>query len=114
MAKVYHTQIMEIVYAVDIGSLVGQSIGVSTFGQLVSSVVKNAFVLAGVISFILLVVGALGIITGAGSGDTKKMEGAKNTITAAVLGLIVVVGSIFIVKVLSVITGVDILSPKGV
>lgn len=105
---------MEIVHAVEIGGLVGQSIGITSFGQLVSSIVKNAFVLAGVISFFLLVVGAFGIITGAGSGDTKKMEGAKNTITAAVLGLVVIVGSIFIVKVLSVITGVDILSPKGV
>ncbi len=103
---------METVNAVDIGSLVGQSIGINSFGQLVSSVVKNSFVLAGVISFILLVVGAFGIITGAGGGDTKKMESAKNTITAAVLGLVVVVGSVFIVKAISVITGVDILSPK--
>ncbi len=105
---------MEKALAVDIGGLVGQSIGITSFGQLVSSIVKNAFVLAGVISFILLVVGAFGIITGAGGGDTKKMESSKNTITAAVLVRIVIVGSIFIVKVLSVITGVDILSPKGV
>ncbi len=105
---------MTTIWAVDIGSLSPTFGAVGSFGMLVSSVVKNAFVLAGVISFVLLVVGALGIISGAGGGDAKKMEGAKNTITAAVLGLIVVVGSVFIVKVISVITGVDVLSPKGV
>lgn len=105
---------MTTVWAVDIKSLSPTFGAVDSFGQLVSAVVKNAFILAGVISFVLLVVGALGIITGAGGGDAKKMEGAKNTITAAVLGLIVVVGSVLIVRIISVITGVDILSPKGV
>lgn len=101
------------VYAVEIGSIVKQSIGIQSFGDLVSSVVKNAFVLAGVISFVLLIFGAFQFIVGAGGGEGKQIESAKNTITAAVAGLLIVIGSVFIVKVISVITGVDILNPQA-
>ena len=106
---------MERVFAlVDIGSLspTFTTYASSGVGGLVSVVVKNAFILAGVLSFILLIAGGFGIITGAGGGDPKKMEGAKGTMTAAVVGLLLVVGSVLIVRIISVITGVDILSPK--
>ena len=97
---------------VEIGSLFSQSVIPATFGGLVSTVVKNAFVLAGVVSFVLLIIGGFGIISGAGGGDAKKMEQAKGTMTAAIIGLLLVIGSVFIVRVISVITGVDIMSPK--
>ena len=71
--------------------------------------VKNAFVLAGIISFILLIVGGLGIIMSAGSGDTKQMEQAKKSVTGAVIGLIVVVTSVFIVQIIATITGSEML-----
>ncbi len=79
------------------------------FGSIVSVVVKNAFVLAGIISFILLIIGGLGVIMSAGSGDAKQMEQAKKSITGAVLGLIIVVTSVFIVQVIATITGSDVL-----
>ncbi|MBI3576528.1 hypothetical protein HY086_00625 [Candidatus Gottesmanbacteria bacterium] len=102
---------MESVVAFDIKSVSPTFQTYTSFGAVVSTIIKNAFVLAGVISFVLLIFGAFSFIVGAG-GDSKQMEGAKNTITAAIAGLLVVVGSLFIVKVISVVTGVDILSPK--
>jgi hypothetical protein len=83
----------------------------SSLSPLVSVVISNAFVLAGIIAFILLIVGGFGIIAGAGSGDTKKMEQGKQAITGAAIGLIVIVGSFWIVQVIQTVTGVTLL-PK--
>lgn len=82
-----------------------------TFGDLVTVIVKNAFVIAGVIAFLLLVFGAFTIIIGAGAGDTKQLEKGKQAITGAVIGLIVVIGSFWIVQILETLTGISLLGP---
>jgi hypothetical protein len=81
----------------------------TTIGSLISVIVPNAFVLAGIITLLLLIFGGFGIISGAGSGDTKKMEQGKQAITGAVIGLIVVVGSFWIVQIIEKLTGVALL-----
>jgi hypothetical protein len=81
----------------------------ATFGDIVSVIVKNAFVFAGIISFVLLILGGFGVIVGAGSGDTKKLEQSKRAITGAVMGLLIVVLSVLIVQVIATITGAKIL-----
>lgn len=82
-----------------------------TYGDVVDVVVRNAFVLGGIIAFILLIFGAFGVIVAAGSGDSKKLEQGKKAITSAVLGLIIIVGSFWIVQIIETITGVPILKP---
>jgi len=98
---------------VDIGSAFtsAQGSNFTTMGGLVSVVVQNAFVIAGVIAFVLLVVGGFGIIVGAG-GDPKQLEKGKQAITAAVIGLIVVIGSFWIVQIIQYLTGVTLLPMK--
>ena len=79
----------------------------TTFGPLVSAVVKNAFVFAGLISFFLLIFGGFQVIVGA--GDPKKAEKGKAAITGAVIGLLIVFGSFWIVQIIGVITGQNLL-----
>lgn len=98
---------MEQVFAVNISSVFAPANTFPTFGAVVSVVVKNAFVLAGIISFILLIIGGFGVIMGSGSGDTKQMEQAKKTVTGAVAGLIIVITSVLIVQLIATITGSD-------
>lgn len=93
------------VYAVDISSIFTPADNFDTIGSLVSVIIQNAFVIAGVIAFGLLVVGGLGFIAGAGAGDTKKLEQGKQTMTAAVIGLIVVVGSVWAIQAVETLTG---------
>lgn len=97
--------------AVDIGGIAGQAglPAYTSFGVLVTAVIKNAFVLAGVIAFVLIVVGGVGVIMGAGGGDAKSMEKAKQTITYAVIGLILVVTSYWIVQIIQKLTGLNLL-----
>ena len=75
----------------------------TSFGPLVTAIVRNAFVFASLISFFLLIFGGFQVIVAA--GDAKKAEQGKAAITGAVIGLLVVFGSFWIVQIISVITG---------
>ncbi|MEK7073867.1 MAG: hypothetical protein AAB960_00895 [Patescibacteria group bacterium] len=83
----------------------------TTYGMLVTAIVKNAFILAAVISFILLIFGGFNVIVAA--GDAKKAEQGKTALTGAVTGLLLVLGSFWIIQIIEVITGTNILSPVG-
>jgi hypothetical protein len=83
--------------------------GLTTYGMLVTAIVKNAFVLAGVISFILLIFGGFNVIVAA--GDAKKAQQGKTAITGAITGLLVVLGSFWLVQIIEVVTGLKLLSP---
>jgi hypothetical protein len=107
-----YTDFMDQVYAqVKISDVFAPAANFSSLGPLVTVVVSNAFVLAGIIAFLLLIMGGFGIIASAGSGDTKKMEQGKQAITGAAIGLIVIVGSFWIVQIIQTVTGVALL-PK--
>jgi hypothetical protein len=104
---------MEKVFAqtpVDIGTAFAPAKSFNTIGSLVSVIVKNAFMLAGVIAFVLLVIGGFGMIAGAG-GDSKSLEKGKQAVTGAVIGLIVIIGSFWIIQIIEVLTGKTLL-PK--
>jgi len=98
----------ERVLAVELESL-APSRSLTTYGVLVTAIVKNAFVLAGIISFLILIIGGFNVIVAA--GDAKKAEQGKTAITGALTGLILVLGSFWIVQIIEVITGLKLLSP---
>lgn len=81
------------------------------FGKLVSVIITNATVLAGILAFIFIIIGGFAIIVGAGGGDAKQLEKGKKTLTMAVVGLLVVVFALWIVGALKIILGVDPLNP---
>lgn len=99
------------VYAVDIGQIFTPAQRFSTFADLVNVIVRNAFMLAGLASFVLLVFGGFSIIMAAGSGDSKQMERGKEAMTGAVIGLIVIIASVWLVQIIEKITGIRLLSP---
>jgi len=96
------------VLAFDIGSAVG--IRFSTPASLVSTIVANAYGLLGIIFLVLIIAGGWGVIMGAGSGDKDKFENGRKAISAAIIGLLVVFLSYFVVRVIEVITGASLLS----
>ncbi len=82
----------------------------TSFGMLITAIVKNSFVLAGIISFILLIFGGFNVIVAA--GDAKKAQQGKTAITGALTGLLLVLGSFWIVQIIEVVTGLKLLSPQ--
>lgn len=74
------------------------------FGNVVGYVLG----LAGIVFFVLLLIGGFKFITS--GGDPKAVEGAKGTITHSVLGLIIILGAYLILVLIKELTGVDVVN----
>jgi hypothetical protein len=70
------------------------------------NVVQSLLGFAGIVLFVLLLVGGFKYITS--GGDPKAVEGAQKTLTYAIGGLIVILLSFLILVLIKTITGVDV------
>ncbi len=68
--------------------------------DIVSLFVRGSFILAGVILLFFFLLGGMGMISGAGKNDPKQMEQAKQSITTALFGFVIVFLAFWIVKLL--------------
>jgi hypothetical protein len=103
------------VLAVDIGQATPLGTGsiATTYpnlGVLVKVILTNAFTVIGLLLLILLIYGGLMFIIGAGDGDSKKAAQAQSTITDALIGFAVVFLAYFIIQIIQLITGINILN----
>jgi hypothetical protein len=64
------------------------NIKITDIGKLISSLVGLLLILSALIAFIYLILGGISWITS--GGDKAAMEGARNKITHAIVGLIIV------------------------
>ena len=78
-------------------------------GVLINIILQNSLVIIGIILVILLLIGGIQFIMGAGNDDPKKAAAAKAMITDALIGFFVVLCAFFIIQIIQVITGLDIL-----
>lgn len=69
-------------------------------GDFVQWLLPKLFGIVGGISFLLLVYGF--ILIGTSAGDPKKVQGAKETITSAITGLLVSIFSIFLLRLIAI------------
>lgn len=84
--------------------------GVATlqgFECIFANILSIIIPLAGLAAFVTLIIGGFQYLTSA--GDPKQLQKATGTITAAVIGIAVILGIWFIFKLLFVITGLDLL-----
>jgi len=75
--------------------------------SLVTLFLRGAFVLAGLILLFYFILGGIGMIGSAGKNDPKAAEQAKQTITSAVMGFVVVFTAYWIVKLLGTLFGIQ-------
>ena len=78
----------------------------SLFGRIVSITAT----LASMVFFVMLVVGWFQYLFS--GGDAKKSEAAKGTLTAAIIGLVLIVGAYIILRLLEGFTGLDLTTFK--
>lgn len=95
-------------YAVNIGQefkIGGQSIQIAfpTLGSLVTSVVNFILGAAGVIFFFMLLWGGIRYMLA--RGDDKLIAEARQTLTNATIGLLIIISSFVIIKLIEVATG---------
>lgn len=79
---------------------------IADLGTVFGNVVKSLLGFAGIVLFILLLAGGFKYITS--GGDPKAVESARNTLTYAIIGLIVILLSYLILVLIYKITGVDV------
>ena len=79
-----------------------------TANGIISSVISIVMVIAAVLFFFMLVIGGIKWITS--GGDKAQTEGARNQITAALVGLVIVFSAWAIIKLIGTFFGVDLLN----
>ncbi len=82
-------------------------LGGITITSIVSALVKFSLVIAAIVFFFILVIGGIRWI--ASGGDKAHTEAARNQITAALVGLVIVFAAWAIIALIKVFFGVDIL-----
>jgi len=80
-------------------------INTGNFGGVLGTLVIVIFIIAIIIALIWLIIGGIKWITS--SGDASKVEGARNQIIAAIIGLVVVFLAFFAINILLGIFGID-------
>lgn len=73
--------------------------------SILNIVIPLLFAGAGLIFFITLLIGALTIITA--GGNSEKFQAGKKRITFSVMGLIMIISSYFIIKIVEIIFNVN-------
>lgn len=76
-------------------------------GSLVNNILPNVYIAGGIVIFFMILFGGFTIIANAGNKD-KIADGSK-TITSAIIGLLVLFGSYWIIQIIQTVTGVNIL-----
>ena len=83
--------------------------GIQGVGKIVSVILSNAYIIAGVILLILILFAGFQMIQSAGSKDAQKAAQARNTLTYAILGFLIIFASYWIIQLVEAITGLTIL-----
>lgn len=84
------------------GFLFGRTRGLN---DLVSAILSNAIIFAGVIMLFLLLFGGVSIIIGAGQDDPAKAAQGKKAATAAVIGFFIIFTTYWLIEILDFVFG---------
>src|SRR3989338_4807073 len=84
-----------------------------TLGGFISYLLPK-ILLAGGIFFLLTVIAGFGVVRSAGSGDAHSSEQARNFLTYAVIGLIIMLGAFGILQVINFLTFGSLSGPQGI
>jgi hypothetical protein len=104
-------------YAVNIGDqykfYLGRGISnvFPNLGRLINIIIFNAYVLAGILLLLLLIFGGFGMIMGAGGGNPEQTAKGGKAVGAALGGFLIIFLSYWIIRIIEVITGMNIFNP---
>lgn len=98
--------------AVDIGTTFGSPWGTGKgLADLVSLILSNAVAFAGIVMLFLMLGGGIAIIVGAGQNNPEASAKGKQAVTSAIIGFIIIFTAYWIIQIIELISGLDILKP---
>lgn len=77
----------------------------ANFGEIVTKAIPFVLAFAGMGLLLMLIAGGYGVLTS--SGDAKKLAGAQQRITYAILGFIIIFVAFWLVQILATIFGLQ-------
>jgi len=80
-----------------------------SIGGLISTVLPNLYVLAGLTLLFFLIFGGVTVILGAGNNNPEQVGKGKKILTTTLIGFLVIFVSYWIIQILEIITGIPIL-----
>lgn len=93
---------------VDVANDVGNQLPNFTVAAAITFIVRLLIIVAFIISFIFLLIGGVRWI--ASGGDAKAVEGARNMVTAALVGLVIVLAAFALIRLIEFFFRVSIIS----
>ena len=89
---------------------VNQDIGSSPWGgdifPIFWTIIKNLYVLTGIVLLFFLVAGGVGMIINAGNADKQKQS--SQTLTSALVGYLIMFAAYWLVRIVEIVFGVEI------
>lgn len=73
------------------------------FFDFLAIIIKNVYIIAGIILFLFVIIGGLGMILNAGNVDKQK-QGSK-TLGSAVMGYFIMFAAYWIIRIIEALTG---------
>lgn len=100
------------VFAADIQINQPATVKITELGTLISAAVGTIMILAALIAFLYLILGGIQWITS--GGDKAAMEAARNKITHAIVGLIIVGAAWAIMALVQNFLGINVIGSGGI
>ncbi len=89
------------------GPLVNPEIKDGNIGDIINLLIPYIFTIAGLVLFIMLIMGGFGLLTSGGNPD--KVNAAKGKLTSALIGFVIIFVSYWLMKILEIIFGIDLI-----
>jgi len=80
-------------------------------GKLVSVLLNNAYMVAGLIILFLFLFGGISFIINSGQGNPKKSAQNAKMLSSTLIGFLIIFASYWIIQIIEAITGLKILDP---
>lgn len=91
----------------------GNAVPGKGIADLVSLGLNVAFVISGIIILFFIVLAGFKIIQGAGSGNQQDTEKAKQAMTSAAIGFVIIFTAFWIIKIIEILTGETFITNPG-
>ena len=75
-----------------------------SLGGIVSFFLPKILLLGGIVFAVLMIIAGVGVISSAGSADAHAQEKARNFLTYAIVGLIIIFGAFWILQIINFVT----------
>jgi hypothetical protein len=96
---------------IGIRTLYPEGDSITNVGKFITTVLPNALIIAGLVGFFFLLIAGIAYIVEAGKGNADGVAKVLKWINSTLIGLIIVFISYWLVRIVQLISGVEILSP---